>query len=86
MNRVHRRYALELLITFVLYLIVLVGSIKLLGIYGDTQTIDISLASSLYCRQQLSSPPRLSGSSGALMSLNSVCTWKDLPSRSGPAV
>ena len=37
MNRVHRRYALELLITFVLYLIVLVGSIKLLGIYGDTK-------------------------------------------------
>jgi ABC-type cobalamin transport system permease subunit len=36
MNRVHRRYTLEFLTAFVLYLIVLVVSIKLLGTYGNT--------------------------------------------------
>jgi hypothetical protein len=36
MNRVHRRYTLEFLTAFVLYLVVLVVSIKLLGTYGNT--------------------------------------------------
>jgi hypothetical protein len=36
-NRVHRRYAIEFSAAFICYAVVLVGSIKLLGTYGDTQ-------------------------------------------------
>lgn len=35
-KRIHLRYALELSAAFVCYAVVLVASIKLLGVYGDT--------------------------------------------------
>ena len=36
MNQVHRRYAIEFSAAMIVYVIVLVGSIKLLGVYGET--------------------------------------------------
>ena len=36
MNQVHRRYAIEFSAALLCYAIVLVGSIKLLGSYGET--------------------------------------------------
>lgn len=36
MNQVHRRYAIEFTTALICYAIVLVGSIKLLGSYGET--------------------------------------------------
>src|SRR4051812_2571523 len=36
MNQVHRRYLVEFSAALIAYMIVLVGSIKLLGMYGDT--------------------------------------------------
>src|SRR5664279_6266912 len=36
MNQIHRRYAIEFSAAMVAYIIVLVGSIKLLGSYGET--------------------------------------------------
>lgn len=37
MNQVHRRYAIEFSAALICYAIVLVGSIKLLGSYGETE-------------------------------------------------
>jgi hypothetical protein len=36
MNEIHRRYAIEFSAAMIAYAIVLVGSIKLLGLYGET--------------------------------------------------